>query len=83
MANSLPVTLTSGARLADGALMLVDESGRTLLSRDNGRSFVASTLAEPTYLSGLTTSADGQVILAGASGLVRLTPETRAMEPRQ
>lgn len=83
VANSLPVTLTSGARLADGALMLVDESGRTLLSRDNGRSFVASTLAEPTYLSGLTTSADGHVILAGASGLVRLTPETRAMEPRQ
>ncbi|MDT4843050.1 Ycf48-like protein [compost metagenome] len=83
VANSLPVTLTAGARLADGSLMLVDESGRTLLSLDNGRSFVASTLAEPTYLSGLTTSADGQVILASANGLVRLTRETRITEPRQ
>ncbi|WP_137817680.1 YCF48-related protein [Pseudomonas sp. 2FG] len=77
VANSLPVTLTAGARLADGSLMLVDESGRTLLSRDHGQSFVASTLAEPTYLTGLASSADGQVILASSHGLARL-PETTA-----
>ncbi|MCY1556809.1 hypothetical protein D9M68_935960 [compost metagenome] len=72
MPNSLPLTLTAGARLADGSLMLVDESGRTLLSRDNGHSFVASTLAKPAYLTGLTSSASGQVILASNHGLARL-----------
>lgn len=84
--NNLPVTLTAGARLADGSLMLVDESGRTLLSRDHGHSFVASTLAKPAYLTGLTSGADGQVILASNHGLVRLADSSarsiRTTEPR-
>lgn len=83
--NNLPVTLTAGARLADGSLMLVDESGRTLLSRDHGHSFVASTLAKPAYLTGLTSSADGQVIVASNHGLARLADSsarsTRTTEP--
>ena len=85
--NSLPLTLTAGARLADGSLMLVDESGRTLLSRDHGHSFVASNLVQPTYLTGLTSSADGQVILASIHGLDRLSDSSarsiRTTEPRQ
>lgn len=79
--NSLPVTLTAGARLADGSLMLVDESGRTLLSRDHGHSFVASTLAKPAYLTGLTSSADGQVILASNHGLARLADSSAQRSP--
>lgn len=83
--NDLPLTLTAGARLADGNLMLVDESGRTLLSRDNGHSFVASTLANPAYLTGLTSSADGQVIVASNHGLARLADSSarliRTTEP--
>ncbi|WP_172152878.1 WD40/YVTN/BNR-like repeat-containing protein [Pseudomonas tumuqii] len=79
--NSLPVTLTAGARLADGSLMLVDESGRTLLSRDHGHSFVASILAKPAYLTGLTSSADGQVILASNHGLARLADSSAQRSP--
>lgn len=79
--NNLPITLTAGARLADGSLMLVDESGRTLLSRDNGHSFVASTLAKPAYLTGLTRSADGQVILASNHGLARLADSSAQRSP--
>ncbi|MNQ43100.1 Ycf48-like protein [compost metagenome] len=79
--NSLPLTLTAGARLADGSLMLVDESGRTLLSRDNGHSFVASTLAKPAYLTGLTSSASGQVILASNHGLARLADSSTQRSP--
>lgn len=79
--NNLPVTLTAGARLADGNLMLVDESGRTLLSRDHGHSFIPSTLVEPSYLTGLTNSADGQLILASSRGLVRLAETTAQRSP--
>lgn len=79
--NSLPLTLTAGARLADGSLMLVDESGRTLLSRDHGHSFVASTLAKPAYLTGLTSSATGEVILASSHGLARLADLSTQRSP--
>lgn len=79
--NSLPMTLTAGARLADGSLMLVDESGRTLLSRDHGHSFVASTLAKPAYLTGLTSSATGQVIVASSHGLARLADLSTQRSP--
>lgn len=79
--NNLPVTLTAGARLADGSLMLVDESGRTLISRDHGHSFVASTLAKPAYLTGLTSSATGQVIVASSHGLARLADLSTQRSP--
>lgn len=81
VANTLPITLTAGARLADGSLMLVDESGRTLLSRDHGHSFVASTLAKPAYLTGLTSSADDQVILTSNHGLARLADSSAQRSP--
>jgi len=72
VANNQPVTLTAGARLGNGNLLLVDETGRTLISKDAGRSLNASSLAEPTYLTGLTTTPDGALAISSLRGVIRL-----------
>ena len=72
VANNQPVTLTAGARLGNGDLILVDETGRTLVSKDAGRSLMASSLAEPTYLTGLAVTPDGALAISSIRGVIRL-----------
>jgi len=66
------VTLTAGCQLGNGDLLLADESGRMLRSRDRGQHFVAVPIEKPSYISGLVEAADGSLILAGARGMIRL-----------
>lgn len=67
-----PVTITSGVRLADGALVLADESGRLLRSDDQGRSFRALQAKAPHAVTALVQLADGALVLSGARGLSRV-----------
>lgn len=67
-----PITLTSGVQLADGALVLADESGRLLRSDDRGRSFRALAAKAPTAVTALVQAGDGALVLAGTRGLHRL-----------
>lgn len=69
-----PITVTAGARLENGHLLLADESGRLLQSGDGGQTFQAVPLQKPSYVSAIAQAADGGIILAGARGLIRLAP---------
>lgn len=72
IANVQPITLTAGTRLSDGSVLLVDESGRLLTSQNPQGGFLATTLDEPTYLTGLIEVAGGGLVLSGARGVTRL-----------
>lgn len=67
----LPVTVTAGARLTDGALVLVDETGRLLQSRDGGQSFAATPVHQPSPFTGIVQAADGSLVFSGARGITR------------
>lgn len=66
------ITLTTGRRLADGSIVLADESGRLLRSTDGARSFVALPEHPASGLTGMVQTAAGDLILSGARGLVRV-----------
>jgi hypothetical protein len=71
-----PITLTAGAQLSDGSLVLLDESGHLLGSQDPRLGFTATTAGDPTYLTGLSELGDGQLVLSSARGLSLLSPAT-------
>ncbi|ENO79333.1 hypothetical protein B447_13309 [Thauera sp. 27] len=66
------ITLTSGRRLADGSIVLADESGRLLRSTDGARSFVAVPEHPASGLTGMVQTPAGDLVLSGARGLVRV-----------
>lgn len=75
-----PISLVAGSRLADGSLALADEAGRVLRSTDGGRSFQPLPAARLLPLSGLAQAADGTVVAASVSGLVRIDVAGKPME---
>ncbi|MCC4115969.1 YCF48-related protein [Aromatoleum toluclasticum] len=81
--SGLPVTLTAGARLDDGSIVLADESGRLLRSTDGGGRFAVLPVNEARSLTGIVQAADGGLVLSGARGMSRLEPEILAKETRQ
>lgn len=78
----LPVTVTAGARLADGSLALVDETGRLLQSRDGGQSFAPAKVQQPSSFTGLVQAADGSLVFSGARGITR-QPLALLAEPQR
>ena len=68
---SQPVGIDCGITLADGSILLGNEAGQLLYSRDNGRTFTASTVNEPVV--GLGQAADGSIIAVGPTGLRRIS----------
>lgn len=80
VSNDDDVTITDGERLSDGTLVLVDEAGRLLVSRDGGKHFDASPLPNPTYLTGLTRTKEGAVVLTSVRGVFRLPPDYQVVE---
>lgn len=75
--TGLPVTITAGTRLADGSLLLVDESGRALRSSADGAlSFRPVTVRQPSAFTGVVQASDGNLILTGVRGISRLPIET-------
>jgi photosystem II stability/assembly factor-like uncharacterized protein len=80
VSNDDDVTITDGERLSDGTLLLVDEAGRLLVSRDGGKHFDASPVPNPTYLTGLTRTKEGAVVLTSVRGVFRLPPDNQVVE---
>lgn len=78
----LPVTVTAGLRLDNGDLLLADETGRVLRSRDTGKSFQPVAVPKPFYFSGLIQAADGAVVLAGARGMARIEASSLTTESK-
>ena len=72
MDSGLPVTITGGTRLADGTLLLVDQAGHALQSRDQGRSFRRLQLAHASPASAVAQAADGALVVSGPRGVKRV-----------
>ncbi|HEX5393038.1 MAG TPA: YCF48-related protein, partial [Rhodocyclaceae bacterium] len=78
----LPVTVTTGLRLNNGNLLLADETGRVLQSRDGGRSFKPVVVPKPSYFSSLAATADGGLALSCARGMARLDASSLNIESK-
>ncbi|MNZ13492.1 Ycf48-like protein [compost metagenome] len=66
-------SITAGAVLKDGSIVVGNQAGGLYRSTDGGLSFTAVPLGKPAPIVGLTESAGGSLILAGARGTVRLS----------
>jgi photosystem II stability/assembly factor-like uncharacterized protein len=73
--------LNGGTRLADGSLVIVDDWGDVLLSRDDGRTFARHGAAQPMGLIGVTEANDGSLAAAGSGGDLRVSLKDDAVEP--
>lgn len=71
-ATGVGESLTGGASLPDGRLLLVTEAGQVLESKDDGRSFapVAAVRGEPT--AGIAPAGPGALVLVGPGGVRRV-----------
>lgn len=74
VATPAPVTITAGARLSDGRLILVDEAGKLLLSRDHGQTFAQVALKQAASFTDVAQASDGSLVLSSARGAVHVPP---------
>lgn len=65
-----PITLTSGLALADGALLLADESGRVLHFAPGDTRATLLPVAQPRYFTGMVQAANGDLIISSAYGML-------------
>jgi len=72
----LPVTLTAGQRLASGEIVLVDETGRVMLSRDRGATFHALPANALSAFTGVVQLTDASLLLSSMHGMVRIPSDT-------
>lgn len=63
-----PVSLMAGIRLANGTLLLADETGQLHDSDDGGKHFKAMALSHPVVLAALVEASDGTVVGSGVRG---------------
>lgn len=73
IANAVEATITAGARLDDGSLVLVDQAGRILRSTDEGRSFVPLSGSQQFPLTGIVQGTDGSLVLTSVRGVIRVS----------
>lgn len=64
-----PVSITAGTRLGAGGFLLVDESGQTYRSDDDGRQFRAAARGQP--MTDIALAADGALVGSTVRGPVR------------
>jgi photosystem II stability/assembly factor-like uncharacterized protein len=69
------ITVTAGQRLASGATVLVDESGRVLLRGPQGGAFKSLALPQAFSFTSVAASADGGLVLTGIRGTARIAPD--------
>jgi photosystem II stability/assembly factor-like uncharacterized protein len=67
--SGVDASLTGGAMLGDGRLVLVSQGGQILLSSDQGRSFALLPAASPGLFAGVAEAGAGQVAVAGLNGI--------------
>ena len=65
-------SLTAGARLKDGSLLLTDETGQLFRSGDGGRRFKSMPGGPATPLTGVAQAGDGNVVVSGVRGVSRV-----------
>lgn len=65
---SQPVTVTAASRLDDKTIVLTDEVGRVLVSRDDGRSFSAAGAGTGAAATGVAQAGDGVLVISTARG---------------
>jgi len=70
--TGLPVSITSGTRLADGRLALLSQAGHLLLSSDDGASFQLQPQPAMTPVAAAQASTTGALVLVGMRGARRL-----------
>lgn len=76
-------TVTAGARLADGAVVLADETGRVMLSHDGAANFAALASGGSRSFTAIAQALDGALVLAGAGGMTRLAPDILTAEDKK
>lgn len=72
VATPAPVTLTGGTVLADGRVVLVDEAGKLLVSRDHGQSFAPVALKQTASFTDVVQARDGSLVLSSARGALHV-----------
>lgn len=70
--TGLPVSITSGTRLADGRLALLSQAGHLLISHDNGASFQLQSQPAMTPVAAAQAAANNALVLVGTRGARRL-----------
>lgn len=78
-----PVTLTSALALADGSVLLTDESGRVLKLGADLRTLTLQQSSPAGYLTGLVEAANGQLITSSARGVDVLASAAQTPELAQ
>lgn len=76
-------TLTAGARLKDGRVMLVDDGGNILVSKDDGQRFAKAEMAKLTPLNSLIETDGGKLIFAGVRGISRASQTQTATDDKK
>lgn len=70
--NATEATLTAGALLDDGSMVLVDQAGRIIRSTDQGRSFIPLPINQQFPVTGISQGADGSLVLTSLRGVIRI-----------
>lgn len=71
------VTLSAGLVLDDGSVVLVNQDGDVFKSGDRGRTFRAVPIKQGFPFTGVAQAADGNLILSGTRGVMRLEISTK------
>src|SRR5205814_4991576 len=77
-----PAPLVDSLRLVDGTLLLIDQAGQALVSRDQGRSLRRVSLDEASPTSGVTQAADGTLVVCGLRGVRRVSLSAKPADPK-
>jgi photosystem II stability/assembly factor-like uncharacterized protein len=68
-------SLVAGTVRADGSMVLLDQAGATLRSRDQGNRFEPLASARAFPYAGVVEAQDGSLVVCGLRGLVRIAPD--------
>jgi photosystem II stability/assembly factor-like uncharacterized protein len=74
------VTLTAGTRLRDGRWVVVDETGRVMMSNNGSAKFAALSVPKMNAATGVVEAADGSLILSTQRGAVRVATDALRSE---
>jgi len=76
-----PVTLTAGLQLRNGTVVLSNEAGQVLLSRDDGQTFNKVDQQPANSMVSLLESSSGQLISAGMRNMISI--DLRPKSPQE
>jgi photosystem II stability/assembly factor-like uncharacterized protein len=77
------VTLTAGTRLRDGRWVVVDETGRLMMSSTGTDSFTVMPVPKMNAATGVVEAADGSLVLSTQRGAVRVAADALRSEQKK